>query len=102
MKRIIWKAEDIIAGLWLIRNSSTNVKEDPGFASTVTFVISWRMDGPGNQYGLTNQLTDGMFLDYGSKAQMAKKLNEDEFGYRAITKEEVMILIERMPRTRLA
>lgn len=98
----IWRPENIVAGLLIIRESSSKhptkpsgvaVPVDLGFARTVTYKIGWTHSKE-EPYGLISVLTDGMYIPIGTKEQMCEHFNNDEYGYRPLTKEEMFKMLE--------
>jgi hypothetical protein len=96
-----WTQDDIVAGTYLIRESSSKDNIDLGFARTVAYKIGWHLDQTGvydrnghvKQYCLISAFTDGMIEEPLTKPQLAKRLNNDKYGFRALTKEEVAELV---------
>lgn len=84
-----WDADDIKAGMYVIKNSSPIGTTDLGFARTVTYKIGWNCKGD-KSFGMIACLTDGMFFSIGDKYAMVDHLNDDEFGYRPLTKPEYL------------
>lgn len=102
--RHIWEAKDIEAGRFIIRNSASAplIKENIGFARTVTFKIGFSYDSPKDKpYGWSNPFADGLYLSIGTKEEIAKQLNEDKFGYRPLTKPEAILMIDDMRQSLL-
>lgn len=89
----IWKVEDITAGLFIIKESSTKKAKDLSFARTVTFKIGWENE-KGSPYGLINIMTDGWYYRIGDKKALVDHLNKDEYGYRPLTKKEMFEMLE--------
>lgn len=89
----IWKEEDIKAGLLIIRESSPKDSENLSFAATVCFKIGYD-NSHLKKYGKISFLTDGWYCPLTeTKAEYAKWLNEDCFGYRPLTIEETIKLL---------
>lgn len=89
----IWQESDIVAGRYIIKESSPKGSCDLSFARSVAFKIGFINSGD-KKYGLTNCLTDGWFCPMAeTKAEVAKMLNEDSYGYRPLTKEEYISMV---------
>lgn len=91
----IWTEEDIKSqqGIIIIRNDATKPLKDLGFARTVVFKIGF--SHVGKKYGLCNILTDGWYHGVAdSHKELADYLNADEKGYRPLTKEEFLQLVD--------
>lgn len=89
----IWTAKEIEAqhGHIIIRNSASKPFKDLAYARTVVFKIGFAK----KKYGLCNLLTDGWYHDVADTSQeFADHLNNDDIGYRPITKEEFVELVE--------
>jgi len=89
----IWTAKEIEAqhGHLIIRNDASKPFKDLGFARTVVFKIGFGK----MKYGLCNILTDGWYHDVADAAQeFADHLNADERGYRPLTKDEFLQLVD--------
>lgn len=89
----IWKTEDITAGLYIIRESSPKNSPHIGFARTVTFKIGFSRTNEEKPYGKISCMCDGWYCPIGTKEQVAEYLNNDEYGYRPLTKEEFIKMI---------
>jgi len=100
----IWAPKDVTAGLFIIResspkhptkkgNSSVPVPVNIGFARTVTYKIGFGQDKK-KPYGLISVMTDGWYHDVGTAEELCDKLNNDEYGYRPLTKEEMFKMLE--------
>jgi len=90
----IWKEEDIKVGMFIIRESSKKPSKDITFTRTVTSQITWSHGRTNTNYGLTSVMTDGWFCPIGkNKQSLADHLNNDEFGYRPATKEEILDML---------
>lgn len=92
--RIIFEEKDIQAGLFIIRNSSPIGSKDFRFAATVVFKIGYCIYSKDKPYGRISALTDGLFIPMGSKKDIADYLNNDEYGYRILCKEELIDIIK--------
>lgn len=100
-----WEAEDIKAGLYIVRCDSPSDSKNLGFKLTCSYIISWNLVFDSKtQYTLTS-LADGWShgdvallkenIKQGySKETLAKSLNEDERGYRLLTKSEMHKLVD--------
>lgn len=90
-----WKPEDIITGIYIIRESSPKASTDIGFRGSVTFKVGWHLIGdPKKQYCLVS-IADGMILNVdrsypATKEELCYYLNSDEHGYRQATLEEII------------
>jgi hypothetical protein len=91
----IWTEKDIEAGLYIIRESSPKGSANLSFARTVVFKIGFSFSKGIPKYGKISCLTDGLFCPLGETTKdIADQLNADEIGYRPLTKEEYIKLIE--------
>lgn len=89
-----WTEEDIIAGMYVIRNSAKHIDVNPGFAASVTYQIGWISSAPKHHYILVS-VTDGMAMlaNYQfNKKEFANHLSKDDHGYRLITHTELGII----------
>lgn len=94
----IWLPKDIEAGLFIIRESSPKKSKDLGFAKTVVFKIGFvnvlENDISVQKYCKISVLTDGFVAAIGNtKEEFANYLNDDKSGYRPLTKEEMIDLL---------
>ena len=101
----IFTEQDITAGMLIIKETSPRGSSDLSFARTVTYKIGFGHFGKSivpegksyktdQEYCLISVLTDGMVIPCGhTKEQMAEKLNVDSAGYRPLTKEEYIAMI---------
>ena len=95
----IWKESDLISGLYIVRESSPKGSTDLGFKRTVCFKLGFcsqietGLYGDKGSWGYISFLTDGWYCHLGSKEAVLKVLNEDEYGFRPLTKEEYIELI---------
>lgn len=94
--KYIWEEKDIEAGRFIIKNTADHPisKGDIAFARTVTQKIGFN-GASGKNYGISYPFTDGMYLAIGTKKDIVTMLNKDE-GYRPLTKEEAIIMINDM------
>lgn len=92
--RIFWEEKDIEAGLYIIRNTSPLNSTDLRFARTVTFKIGYDNCNLKSKYGKMECLTDGWYYPIGNtKQSVADHLNADKHGYRKLTKEEYISMV---------
>ena len=82
-------------GTFIIKNNVSNPIMDVGFASTMAFKVVFVVGQYEKQYGLCNFLTDGwVSLQAKTIGELAEQLNNDEYGYRYMTKDEVIQIIK--------
>jgi hypothetical protein len=93
MKNIFTK-EEIRLGMALIRNDVGKPIIDNDFARTVTMKVSHSVDNGKVRYGVSFPLSCGLYAQLGSMDDVLEYINEDRFGYRPITKEEYIQLVE--------
>ena len=95
--KIIWSANDIEKqhGILIIRESSPLGSTDIKFARTVTYKIGFSNQvSEKTRYGKISIFTDGWFCPIANTAQeFADYLNNDEYGYRPLTKNEALLLL---------
>ncbi len=90
----LFTEKDIQAGLYIVRETSPKGSKDLSFKCTVAFKIGWDAKADGGDYGFISIFTDGMYCGVAkNKAEMAAYLNEDQHGYRPLTKAEFIELI---------
>ena len=89
--KTIWEKEDLKAGRWIIRESSTDVSKNVGFACSVTYKLCWNVGDP--KWSLV-AMTDGMIGGMLNDEEMLKRLNDDRFGYRPLTYTEILSIVE--------
>lgn len=93
MKTIFDAKKVDLNGLFIIKETASKPFKDIDFARTVTFKICYSHKT--NGYSLCNILTDGMIVGhYANKDELVKRLNEDENGYRPLTKQEFLEMLE--------
>lgn len=89
----LFTEEELECGMFLVKNNAGKPFKDLGFARTVTFKTGFSHDGE-KKYGLSSVLTDGFYVGVAnSLKELAEYLNEDEQGYRPLTKEELFQLV---------
>lgn len=82
-----------MCGLYIIRESASKPFKDIGFARTVTFKICYSVKN--HTYHLCNILTDGCLIgEYKTTNELIEHLNNDEKGYRPLTKEEMWQMLK--------
>lgn len=89
----IWTTEEIITqhGKLIIRNNISKPFKNLAFARTVVFKIGFSK----LRYGLCSILTDGFYCDVANTPQeFVDYLNSDEIGYRPLTKDEFLQLVD--------
>ncbi len=92
--RSIWTESDIDAGVYIIRDDSKKNSSDMAFARTVVWKIGYSDASP-KEWGKISVLTDGCYIPIAKdRAEFAEFLNKDLRGYRPITKQEYMRLLE--------
>jgi len=102
----IFLPKDIKSGMLLIKETSPKNSIDTSFACTVTYKIGFGYFGPGGtggeenrahnqQYCLISVATDGMVFPIGfTKDCVADYLNKDEAGYRPLTRDEFVRIVD--------
>jgi hypothetical protein len=100
MERTIFTPEMLTRhnfGLFIIKlTASEDIRENVGFNSTVSFKLGYQMSTKIKKYGRTNFLTDGWFCDLADTIEeLCDILNNDPWGYRLLTKEEVIYMIDQ-------
>ena len=93
-----WEESDIKAGMFVIKNTCSDVKRNLAFARTVTYKVCFQNNAKESPYGMCSALTDGWVYLIGSKEQVAKHLNE-ESGHRPLTKEELILMVNDIPQS---
>jgi len=98
MERIIFTPEMLRLynfGLFIIKlTTSEDIRNNVDFAATVSFKLGYQLSKKIKKYGMTNFLTDGWFCDLADTVEeLCDILNNDKFGYRLLTKEEVNYMI---------
>lgn len=98
--KILFEEKDFTGcGQMIIRNSFKPHSNDYAFGITVAYKVGWLV---ANKDILLISLADGMVKAFESVNALCKYLNEDEFGYRPMTKEEIhSILVSHGSRFRL-
>jgi len=92
--KTIFTEKEIECGMFIIRNSSLKKSNDLSFARTVTFKIGFSHESE-KKYGICNFLTDGFYVGIAKdKKDLCEWLNNDEIGYRPLTKDEVIEMIK--------
>ena len=80
-------------GLFIIRYFDEDIKTNVGYAATVSYKLSYQHHRD-FKYGLVNFLSDGWFNPVcKTKEELCEILNTDKHGYRLLTKEEVIYII---------
>ena len=94
MKNIFTESE-LKCGMFLIRNDASRPFKNVGFATTVVFKVGFEMNPKDDKkYGLISVLTDGRYCPIAKDLkELAEYLNKDERGYRPITKDEFIELL---------
>jgi len=101
----IWTPKDIEAGMLIIRESSPKKSTNLSFATTVTYKIGFGHFGEkgksekgydtDQQYCKIAVFTDGLVYPVGfTKQDLCDALNKDEIGYRPLTIDEAISLLE--------
>lgn len=90
-----WEKEDIKVGRYIIRQSSPFGKfSNMGFMLSVSYMIGYSFKDKECKHKLIS-LADGMIMDLcETKEECAENLNKDSFGYRPMTKREMIKLLE--------
>lgn len=101
----IWTKEylDKTGACSFIIKKNVDIYKDPGYASTVSWKLGFQISlkslkKSADKYGKINFLTDGWFCPLANNYEnLADYLNGDEgsVGYRPMTKEEVIYLINQ-------
>lgn len=113
MERKIWSEKDIRGGMYVTRESATPGSDNHGFLMSVTFQIGYNLqlfyelNNPLQKTGkyTLNSVADGWScgnvellkedLKTGySKEALARHFNEDMYGYRNTTREEMHKIID--------
>ena len=90
----LFTAEELKAGMLLVKNDAGRPFKDLGYARTVTYKIGHSYDS-NLKYGLSSVLTDGFYVGIANSLdELAEYLNKDEGGYRPLTKEELFQLVD--------
>ncbi len=91
----IWTEKELECGMFIIRNDAGKIPfKDADFARTVVFKIGFSM-GSDKKYGKISILTDGAYFGLRpTLKELADYLNEDERGYRPLTREELINLLK--------
>lgn len=93
--KFIWELSDIVSGIYFIRQTSPIDSKDLSFACTVSFKLGFLHDGSEQPWVLISVLTDGMvYAKMANKEDVLNMLNNDEHGYRPLTKSEYMAMLE--------
>ena len=87
--KTIFEEKDIKAGVYIIRNSCKNVKDNPSFAISVSYLIGWT---PSKMVAKV-AMSDGMILLFNLKT-LCESLNNDKFGYRKLKRSELKLLFK--------
>ena len=89
----LFTEQELQSGLFLVRNDAGKPFKDLGFARTVTFKVGFSHDSE-MKYGLSSVLTDGFYVGVAKTLkELVEHLNNNEFGYRPLTKDELFQLI---------
>ena len=94
----IFETNDLKVGMFLINNSAGESLTDLSFALTVVFKIGFSHDSK-LKYGLCSVLTDGFYVGIANSLdKLADYLNNEKgSGYRLLTKEELLLLVNSKP-----
>jgi hypothetical protein len=82
-------------GQMIIRNSSPPKSKDLSFAASVAYKICWLSGRDERNYCLIS-LADGMIISGLTANRLCERLNEDEYGYRPMTKEEIAAIVSEV------
>lgn len=86
--KILFEEKDFDgAGQMIIRNSFKPGSTDYAFGITVAYKMGWLIGNP--THVLLISLADGTCKPFKSINDLCKYLNEDEFGFRPMSKEEI-------------
>lgn len=80
-------------GQMIIRNSSSIGSKDIGFAASVAYKIGWLAFKSGDSRYCMISLADGMTSKPRSLKDLCEYLNNDQCGFRPLTKEEAAAII---------
>ena len=95
MSKKIWSAEDIYAGMYLVRTLEPIEGERLQFAKTITYKLGFTNSINEKKYHLISVLTDGWVYPFAdTKEDVANFLNRSEHGYRRLTKAEFIAMVE--------
>lgn len=76
----------VVAGNYYVRESSKRGSSDIGFQASVSFKVGF-LNRPRNMYTFAS-VNDGWTQEFSDKQALCDYLNNDEFGYRQLTKAE--------------
>lgn len=89
----LFTEQELQCGMFLVKNNAGKPFKELGFARTVTFKVGFSNDGE-LKYGLSSVLTDGFYVGVANSLKdLATYLNNDEQGYRPLTKDELFQLV---------
>lgn len=89
----IFTEHELKCGMFIIKNNVGKPLEDLRFSRTVAFKVGFS-HGSVKKYGLSSFLTDGFYSPISDSLKgLADYLNNDEEGYRPLTKDELIELI---------
>ena len=94
--RSVFAPEDLDVGMFIIKCDVPNPIIDFNSARCSVYKIVYlNVAGLSTKYGLCSVLTDGCcFAMQTDKKDLCYMLNNDPFGFRPITKQEMLILME--------
>lgn len=89
-----WTEGDIFGGLYIIRESSPFGSTNLRYAATVIFKIGYDNKNLEERWNMQSCLTDGWVCPIGNtKQDVVNQLNLGEPGYRKLTKEEYIAVV---------
>ena len=98
-KRIVFDPGDFKgSGQMVIRNSFPVGCDDFVFGTTVAYKIGYgvfKLNKKLSPVVLMISLADGGTCAYDTKEELCKRLNDDAYGYRPMTKEEISAILGR-------
>ncbi len=92
--KYIWEEKDIICGTYIIKETSPKGSDNLNFARTVTYKIGFDNNDKEKPVNKISCLTDGWVCPIAKdEKEFAEYLNNDEHGFRPLTKEEYLAMI---------
>ena len=89
----IFTPEELVMGMFIVRNDVKKPFESLAHARTLTFKVVFNVSESGS-HGICNVLTDGCYMKISDNAKdFCDYLNDGEIGYRPLTKDELILLI---------
>jgi hypothetical protein len=96
--KYIFEEKDIEACLYVICQTAQDIFKNPSFAATVVYKIGFcnspeLEEATKGNLGSISCLTDGWYRHIGGKKEVCEWLNNDPRGFRPLTKEEYIFLV---------